>query len=207
MSLQQGITMEILQSDDKLREEILSDAKTKAERIIKKAEKEAEDIKKGIEKEIENLKKEYEDTILGDAENVIKLTLASVDIEVKKEVTSFCGKIVDEAFEDMKNSVLNDKSFKYKELIFKLIEKSSDIMGANAFIVELNDNELKKLNKSDLLGLKLKTGKIKEVITSNLKEGLMLFSEDRKLVSCISINTYIESLKSRIRNDVYRVIV
>ena len=199
--------MEVLQSDDKLREEILSDAKTKAERIIKKAEKEAEDIKKNIDKEIDNLKKEYENTILGDAENIIKLTLASVDIEVKKEITSFCGQIVNDSFEDVKNSILNDKGFKYKELIFKLIEKSSEVMGANAFVIETNDNEVNRLNKSDVLGLKLKKGKIREVITSNLKEGLMLFSEDRKLVSYISINKYMEGLKSRIRNDVYKVIV
>lgn len=199
--------MEVLQPDDKLREEILSDAKTKAERIIKKAEKEAEDIKKNIDKEIDNLKKEYENTILGDAENIIKLTLASVDIEVKKEITSFCGQIVNDSFEDVKNSILNDKGFKYKELIFKLIEKSSEVMGANAFVIETNDNEVNRLNKSDVLGLKLKKGKIREVITSNLKEGLMLFSEDRKLVSYISINKYMEGLKSRIRNDVYKVIV
>lgn len=199
--------MEVLQSDDKLREEILSDAKTKAERIIKKAEKEAENIKKNIDKEIDNLKKEYENTILGDAENIIKLTLASVDIEVKKEITSFCGQIVNDSFEDVKNSILNDKGFKYKELIFKLIEKSSEVMGANAFVIETNDNEVNRLNKSDVLGLKLKKGKIREVITSNLKEGLMLFSEDRKLVSYISINKYMEGLKSRIRNDVYKVIV
>ena len=81
------------------------------------------------------------------------------------------------------------------------------MIGGNAFIIEINDYELKKLNKTDLLGLRLKNGKIKEVITSNLKEGLMLFSEDRKIVSYISIDKYIDSLKDRIRNDVYRVIV
>ncbi len=132
---------------------------------------------------------------------------ASINIEVKKEITLYCGKIVDEVFEGIKDSIINDKAFKYKDVIFKLIQEASEKIESKFYIIEINAKELNRLDKKELLALTLKNGKIKDVKITDMQDGLMLYSEDRKLVSYLSIDRYIDGLKSGIRNDVYRMII
>ena len=51
--------MEVIHSDDKLREEILNDARKKADRILKKSQKESELITGSIAKETKKFSEEY----------------------------------------------------------------------------------------------------------------------------------------------------
>ena len=199
--------MEILQTDDKLREEIINDAKIKAERIIKKAKREAEEIIRNADLQIESTKKEYEKNTLGEAEDLIKLIFASIDIEVRKNITSISGDIVDEVFDRVKKSILENKKFNYQNFMFKLIQNSSSEIKASSYVVEINNEELKKISKKALLNLELQDGKIKDTMLANIDNGLMFYSADKKTASYVSINIYIEGLKKRTRTNVYEILI
>lgn len=199
--------MEILQNDEKLREEIINDAKTKAERIISKADRECEDIKKSAEKETEVLKKEYESNIRNIIDDKVNLLYASVDIEVKKHISSFSGDLIDNIFEDIKSFILDNKELKYKDVMLSIIKISASKINDTSFFIETNEDELKKIPKSDILDLKLKKGKIEEVIISEKKlKSFILFSSDKKSAAYISIDNFINYLKIETRTSVYNMI-
>ena len=91
--------MEILVADDKLRDEILNDAKIKADRIIKKADKEALDIIIGSDSEIIKFDDETKQTLEKYLIDEQKRIFASVDIEAKKRSLKIIGGVFEEIFE------------------------------------------------------------------------------------------------------------
>lgn len=199
--------MEILQTDDSLREEIINDAKTKADRIIKKAKTEAENINKDIDVQSEKIKAEYQQNLTGEAETVINLLFASVDIEVKKEIVNICGALVDDVFKEVKTLILDNKIFKYKDVIFKLVKNSGEKIRTQSFILEIGKEELKKLGKEDLLKLDIQKRKIKKIINSDNLQGMFLYSEDKSIASYISIDRYFEDLEIELRTRVYEILI
>ncbi len=199
--------MEILQADDILREEIISDAKIKAERIINKANTEAEEFNKKIESELETIKKEYEKNIIGEAEGIIKLLFASIDIDVKKEITNICGTLINDVFNEVKSLILEDKLVKYKDIISKLIKNAADIIQSKSYIIETSKDQLKKINKDYLLKIQIDKSKINKVEINDNIDGLILYSDDRKVASYISLDKYIEDLKKRFRSKVYDILI
>ena len=148
--------MEVLKTDDKLREEILNDAKNKIERINKKAKAEAEDIEKNTLVQIEKLEKEYGNIIQKEIDIESKKIFASVDIEVKKKNLEIIGNYIDEIFDNVKVSIESGKLIPYKDFILKLLQKASSEIKSNSYIIEIGKNELSKVSKKDLMELKLK---------------------------------------------------
>ena len=147
--------MEILQTDDTLRKEIINDAKTKAERIIKKAKTEAEDINKDIEVQLEKIKVEYKQNIIDEADAIINLLYASVDIDAKKEIINICGSLVDDVFNEVEELIIKNKTFNYKDIIFKLIKNSGNKIKTQSFVIEISKDELKKLGVDVYKDLKI----------------------------------------------------
>lgn len=199
--------MEILQADDTLREEILSDAKIKAERIINKANTEAVEFNKKIESELEKIKKEYEKNIMGDVEVIIKLLFASTDIDVNKEITNICGKLLNEVFDDVKRLILEDKLLKYKDIISRLIKNAANVIKSKSYVIEISRDQLKKTTKEYLLKIKIDKSKINKVEVNDNIDCLILYSEDRKVASYISLDKYIEDLKRRFRSKTYDILI
>lgn len=199
--------MEILQTDDTLREEIINDARTKAERIRKKAKNEAETISKDIEVQIEKIKEEYQQNLIGEAESTIKLLFASVDIDVKKEIVKTCGDLVNSVFDEVKKQIINNRLFNYKDIIFKLIKNSGEKIKTQSFIIETSKDELKKIGKEELLKLDIQKRKIVKIINNDNIQGLFLYSQDKKVTSYISINNFFNDLGKKLRNKVFEILI
>lgn len=199
--------MEVLQNDDKLREEILNDARTKAERLIKKAEKEAEEAVNSIDKQIQEIKADYKKNILDPAEDSINLLFASVDIEAQKEILNISGNILNEIYSEFKESIANNDSFKYSEIIKALIIKSAEQIASKEYIIEANKNILNVIKKEDLTSIKLSNGKIIKVSETDTTDSIMLYTSDQKITSYISIDAFIEELKNETRTDIYNILI
>lgn len=199
--------MEILQNDEKLREEIINDAKTKAQRIISKAERESEEIKKSAENNLFAFAKEYDANINNIISDSIRLLNASVEIEVKKQITLFSGELINNIFEEIKKTIISDKKLNYKKVILKLIKMYAGMINDSSFIIETNEKELKRVSKKDLLNLKLKKGNVQDILLSNKNiNGFILYSSDKKRASYISIENYIDSLKKEFRTNLFNML-
>ena len=135
------------------------------------------------------------------------MLFASIDIEVKKKIASSCGKLIDEVFDTTKKLLLENKLLDYKNFIFKLIYSAASKIDTSSFIIEINNNELKIITKEALLSIKLPHGKIKEIKVTNLANGLMLYSSDKKVASYICVNNFLKSLKTVTRADVYEILI
>lgn len=197
--------MEILQSDEILREEIINDAKIKAERIIKKAKSDAEESEKNSGKQLSEFENNFKQNIQKEMDQEIKLKLASIDIEANKEILKFCGDFLNDVFNSVKNNIINNKDYKYKEIIIKLIRKAAESMDFSSFIIEISKDELKKISGDDLFSIKLKKGKITEIIENNSKE-ILLYSSDKKLVSYISIDGLLNEIFKEERTNIYKIL-
>lgn len=198
--------MEILQADDKLREEIIKDAKTKAERIIKKADREAKAIVNEIDSKIKEGREQHESLMRSETEEAVRLIFASIEIEAKKKIIAQTGEIIDSIYGDLASQLLDGSLISYKDIISKLIIRASEKIGAESYIIETNEKELVKFPEKDLLGLSLSGGKITTVNAINIHEGFMLYSGDRKKTSHISVHNFVTALKKDTRTKIYEIL-
>ena len=103
--------------------------------------------------------------------------------------------------------ILADKLLKYKDIISKLIKNAADIIKSKSYIIEISKDQLKKLTKEYLLKIKIDKSKINKIEINDNIDGLILYSEDRKAASYISLDKYIEDLKKRFRSKVYEILI
>lgn len=199
--------MEILQTDDKLREEIINDAKTKAERIVKKAERDAADINKGLDKQIEEMQDQYTTGMQKEIDEAVALYFASIDIEAKKQIIAESGVLVDSVYAELKDMIMQGAIKPYKEFISKLLIGASKKMKSDSYIIETNEAELQRVSEQELMKLSLEGGVVKDVFTTDVSEGFMLYTADRKLTSHISIDNFITQLKKVTRTKTYEILI
>jgi vacuolar-type H+-ATPase subunit E/Vma4 len=198
--------MEVLKTDDNLKEEILSDAKKKAERIIIKAKNDIEELEKNTRAEIEQYEKDTKKTVEKNIEIETNKIFASVDIEVKKKSLNLTGRMIDSVFDELSKDISTSKLFEYKQFTLKLIQNASNQIKSSSYILEINKNELARLSKDSLKSLKLNGGEIKEIIEKNIT-GLMLLSGDRKKGAYISLDDFIDRFKEDERIRVYDILL
>jgi vacuolar-type H+-ATPase subunit E/Vma4 len=198
--------MEVLKTDDNLKEEILSDAKKKAERIIIKAKNDIEELEKKTRAEIEQYEKDTKKTVEKNIEIETNKIFASVDIEVKKKSLNMTGRMIDSVFDELSKDISTGKLFEYKQFTLKLIQNASNEIKSSSYILEINKNELARLSKDSLKSLKLNGGEIKEIIEKNIT-GLMLLSGDRKKGAYISLDDFIDRFKEDERIRVYDILL
>jgi vacuolar-type H+-ATPase subunit E/Vma4 len=198
--------MEVLKTDDKLREEIINDAKVKTDRILKKAQAEAEEIEKSSLEQIDKVDGEYKTSIQKEIDLEVKKIFASVDIEVKKKTLEITGNHIDDIFNKIKKSIEDGKLISYKDFILKLIQKASSELKSSSYILEAGKKELAKVSKDSFKSLKLAGGEIKEIIEADI-EGFKFYSSDRKKSAYISLDNFIDRLKDDERIKIYEILV
>ncbi|HOV13099.1 MAG TPA: hypothetical protein PK771_02345 [Spirochaetota bacterium] len=192
--------MEIIKSFDKLSEEIINDANTKAERIRKKTEQEIVNIEKEYNVKIENAKSQIAEKFNKEIKAEIDKINASIDIEIKKQKIEFIGKILDEIFDDLAKSIIEEKYFKYSDFILMLIKESLSKMDSTSYIAEINKNQSDKIDKK-----KLKELKVDKIVEADSLE-IRIYSSDKKKMVYISLNDFINKLKEKERNNIYNII-
>ena len=198
--------MEVLVADDKLRNEILSDAQAKAERIIKKAEKDAAAAVAGLEEQTE----QYEDKLkaeigkfLSDAEHRV---FAAVDIESKKASVQFVGQVIDEIFDTVKNDIISGKFIKYENFILTMIKKSCEQLDCDNYTVFIGEREQNAVSSKDILAIKPKRGKITAAEKRANSDGYTILSDDGKRQIFLSLNDYMDRLKDEKRMEIFNML-
>jgi len=198
--------MEVLKTDDKLREEIINDAKVKAERILSKAKSDSAEIQKNAKEQLDKIDSDYFKIIEKEIALEVKKIFASVDIEVKKKTLELTGNIIDTVFNNIKNSIIDGKLIAYKDFILKLLQNASAGIKSTSYIIEADKKEIAKIGKDSLKSLKLTGGEVKEIIESEV-DGVMLYSSDRKKAVFVSLNYFFERLKQDESIKVYEILV
>ncbi len=150
-----------------LKKDIMNRAEKEADRIIKEAYKEAEDAKRKLELELDN----KEEKTLEDARNTLNAMeqreLPGASLEAKKMKLIEKKKLIEEAFEEAKNSI-NKKLTKTerKKLVKKILKQIESEITIGTLYCNKIDAELvdsKKVKHKDMLGgiiAEDKTGKV-----------------------------------------------
>jgi vacuolar-type H+-ATPase subunit E/Vma4 len=198
--------MEVIKSDDSLREEILKDARTKAARIIKKAEREAAELVKSLEDQAKLFEDEHRTNVEKSIEETNRLLYASVDIEARKKITGIIGEMVTGIFESIRQDIISGSPISQDDLYRFLIEERARIIGGDSFSVEAGPSALGIISAADLKKMKPAGGSITSVDETGLKEGLLLKSSDGKTASYISLRQFIVELTEQERTTVYNIL-
>ncbi|MBP7552955.1 MAG: hypothetical protein KA885_05970 [Spirochaetes bacterium] len=198
--------MEVIKGDDKLRDEILNDAKNKAEKILKKASKDAEEIIRNIDVEIESYEKDTASLTMKSIEEETKKIFASIDIDVKKRRLSYVGNIIDEVFSSVKDLIIKGKNVEPKRFISNLIKSSLDEMNSSSYCIEVGKLEDIKLTEKEIREIKLKNGSIDTIIYSDNKEGYYVTNKEGDKLSYVSLDNYINNLKSMERLKIFSLL-
>ena len=151
--------MEVLVADDKLRNEILSDAQAKAERIIRKAEKDAAAAAENAENQTEDYEVKIKNEFAKFLEDAQHRVFAAVDIESKKAQIKYVGDVIDEIFDTVKNDILSGKFIKYEDFILTMIKKSCEQLDCDTYTVFIGEREQNAVPAKDILSVKPKRGK------------------------------------------------
>lgn len=199
--------MQILKSDDGLREEILKDAKTKADRILNKAQREKEKILSDIDAETKKFKEEFTNSKTIETNSKIKLIYSTVDMEVKKEVIKYSNDLVNDVFSDILKKIQSNKTIPYKNLIINLIIKIASKIDSESFILEVAKSELAKITKNELSKIKLNRGEISQIREGDFDNGYKIYSSDAQIGAYLSLNKFINELQEDERINIYKMFV
>lgn len=198
--------MEVLVADDKLRNEILSDAQAKAERIIKKAEKDAAAAAENAENQTEDYEVKIKNEFAKFLEDAQHRVFAAVDIESKKAQIKYVGDVIDEIFDTVKNDILSGKFIKYGDFILTMIKKSCEQLDCDTYTVFIGEREQNAVPANDILAAKPKRGKITAAEKRANSDGYTIVSDDGKHQIFLSLNDYMDRLKSEKRMEIFNML-
>ena len=198
--------MEVLVADDKLRNEILSDAQAKAERIIKKAEKDAAAAAENAENQTEDYEVKIKNEFAKFLEDAQHRVFAAVDIESKKAQIKYVGDVIDEIFDTVKNDILSGKFIKYEDFILTMIKKSCEQLDCDTYTVFIGEREQNAVPANDILAVKPKRGKITAAEKRANSDGYTILSDDGKHQIFLSLNDYMDRLKSEKRMEIFNML-
>jgi vacuolar-type H+-ATPase subunit E/Vma4 len=200
--------MEIIQSDENIRNEIISEARASAEEILKKVKDETGLIREASAKEIEAAKNEYENNFKNAADEKIKLLFSSIDIEVKKLTGEHAGKIIEGIYDKIKSSIVDNSLINYKKFIVRLIENAATLLGSMKYFIDLSKAESERISKDEITNSISKNINIENMeISDALNDGLLLYSSDRKSAAYISLDKFIRELKEETRLKIYDMLI
>ncbi len=198
--------MEVLVADDKLRNEILSDAQAKAERIIKKAEKDAAAAAENAENQTEDYEVKIKNEFAKFLEDAQHRVFAAVDIESKKAQIKYVGDVIDEIFDTVKNDILSGKFIKYEDFILTMIKKSCEQLDCDTYTMFIGEREQNAVPAKDILSVKPKRGKITAAEKRANSDGYTILSDDGKHQIFLSLNDYMDRLKSEKRMEIFNML-
>ncbi|HPP05940.1 MAG TPA: V-type ATP synthase subunit E family protein [Syntrophorhabdaceae bacterium] len=127
-----------LNQTERLREEILKDARKKAEEIISNAKKEAETILISAQVQAEDIKKDIIHNAYQEAERKSELILATVPVETTRfkaeHIESLLNSIYGEAYKRLQNM----EGIDYPEVLISLAADAIDKMAGDIFNIKIS---------------------------------------------------------------------
>ncbi len=137
-------------STEKMREEILTDARREGEEIVVRAKQDAEAFLTGAAAEAQRLRQERLDGASKEAARQSELILATVPVETGRMRMARIEEMLGSVREEASQRLLAREGFEYRETVIALASHAISRMAGDAFIVKLSDAEL--TNPGDGLG-------------------------------------------------------
>jgi len=131
------MTSELNQSE-RLREEILKDAKKKAEEIINNAKNEAEAVLISAQAQAEKIKKEIMDSAYKEAERKSELILATVPVEIARFKATHIESLLDSIYQEAYNRLQNLEGIDYTEVLINLAADAINKMAGDIFNIKIS---------------------------------------------------------------------
>ncbi|MCX5805787.1 MAG: V-type ATP synthase subunit E family protein [Proteobacteria bacterium] len=124
-------------STEKLREEILTDAKNDREKIIIRARQEAEVILSNAAAEADRVHQEQLDHAVEDAARSNELILATVSVETGRLRAARIEALLESVYEEVCRRLLARDGFEYRETVIALASHAINQMAGSAFVAKL----------------------------------------------------------------------
>lgn len=131
------MTLETTQTE-RLREEILEDARKKAEEIIKNAKNEVEVILINAQAQAEKVKKEIIDAAYKEAERKSELILATVPVETTRFKAEHIESLLNAIYEEAYKRILNIEGVNYPEVLINLAVDAINKMVGDIFNIKIS---------------------------------------------------------------------
>lgn len=123
---------------EKLREEILANAKKKAEEIIKGAKNEADSILINAKKQAEKIRNEIKESAMKEAERKSELILATIPVEMgrfkSEHIESLLNTIYDEAYRKLQSG----EGIDYIKVLINLAADAINKMSGDIFNIKIS---------------------------------------------------------------------
>ncbi|MCX8111291.1 MAG: V-type ATP synthase subunit E family protein [Syntrophorhabdaceae bacterium] len=127
-------------STERLREEILADARKKADEIVSDARQEAEDILSNAEAESKRIRQEIIDQAKAEADRKSELILASVRVETGRLRAERIESLLESIYEEATKKILDSEDIDLSEVLVTLASDAISKMWGDFFILRFSDS-------------------------------------------------------------------
>ncbi|MBQ3923798.1 MAG: hypothetical protein II707_10905, partial [Spirochaetales bacterium] len=109
-------------------------------------------------------------------------------------------------FDTVKNDILSGKFIKYEDFILTMIKKSCEQLDCDTYTVFIGEREQNTVPAKDILSVKPKRGKIIAAEKRANSDGYTILSDDGKHQIFLSLNDYMDRLKSEKRMEIFNML-
>lgn len=196
--------------EEKLRQEILGDARRKAARTVKRAQRDVEKMLKAVRDQHEKLAEERHKAAGREAEEKHRAVSASIEHEIRKRWLTAREQALDEYFEDMLPELERGDDIDRSRSLRELLCEALSATGPVPVRLRLRSADLHALD-ADALAACLaeafapegREGAAIEVVEEEgIKGGLVLETRDGRMVFDNTYATRLNRLKGTLRADV-----
>lgn len=154
-------------STEKLREEILADARREAEVIVVRARQDAEALLKDSAADADRLRKERLDFAHIEAARQKDLIMATVSVEIERLRAARIEALLESVYEEVRQCLLDREGFEYHEVVVALAADAIKQMEGSIFVVKLSDADLATLGDRLADDIAQKVGRPVNITVSN----------------------------------------
>lgn len=126
---------------DKLREEILADARMESEKIVFRAKQDAEAFLSNAAAEADRSRRERLDQARAEAARRSALILAQVPVEADRIRAARIEALLESVYEEARKRLLAREGFGYREAVIDLASHAIQQMTGAVFVIKLSDTE------------------------------------------------------------------
>ncbi len=175
---------------EKVKQEILENAKKEADAVIDAANAEAKAIMKAAEKQMQDYGKMVAEDEGKTAELVERREVASAELELQKQMLTAKNELIEGVFAQVREK-LKTKSDKSREADIRALLKAAS-QEMSVAVVQCNGRDMKFLE-----GNRLKISR-----NDSMLGGIIAETQDGKLRVDYSYDTLLEQVKSKVLSDV-----
>ncbi len=178
---------------EKVKQEILDNARNEASGIIEAAQAEARSILKAAQKQAEQNEEQAAAELQTAAEALRRKEAASAELELQKQTLSTKSEIIEQAFLDAAQKIFSLTEKKREAHIISLLEAARKEM--NVAVVRCNARDIKLADSAS-------GGKLKILTDDSITGGIIAESSDGKLRIDYSYDALLDQARSKVLGEV-----